>query len=411
MAVSSRQDVGAQMSELDFELKMSSRRLLWRMGFSTRIDVPLRAISGTRPQSAGGRRAPESYTDLDVLGLAIAPDAKVRSSIVDCKTGASSSISRMFWVRGLQDFFAADDALVVRERPISRDARQLAHRLGLTALTGAEVATLEALHPSEVPLDESPLSFLFDSKYMARVMQRSVGLDSRLDPLIEYKQLDYWVYPEHQNLLKLVETLRGSGKVLDPSSPIHTGLVLDCAWLYVVSAAHAIQEIRTVHISDLAHGLSQYLAGGPSQLRQKIEVSEMLGALQIDKKIPASVSVDINPPYFAELLELIARLLRRGNLLNDVLRLLEVQQTLAIGGDRIPAEVAFGSSYSRIAGKLAHDVVTFLVNASGIPTAFADTSRDLLLGKQDATPPPTKSTSNVGSVEKSATATTLFDGQ
>ena len=366
------------MTELDLGLKAVSRRLLWRLGYSTKVDVPLRAVVSR--ESTRATSSPESFTDLDVLGVAVAADSSVRSSIVDCKTGGSSVITRMFWLRGLVDFFEADHAYLVRERAISKDARQLALRLNLTALTEEEVGSLEALHQTDLPIDEAPLSNLFDPNYIARVIERLTNQHKKLQPLLDYRQFDYWVNPEHQNLVRMVDLLKDSSGVLDGSSPIHTGIVLDCAWLYVVSAAHALRQLRSVHISDLNYGLSEYLAGGPGQLAQKREVAAILDQLKDARQIPDKVTISVNPHFFAPLLELLIRLLRRGYLLTDMLRMLEYQSSASIAGDRVGAEIAFGARYNRVAAKLAADVVDFLVGAAGLDSTFKDVCRELLLG-------------------------------
>ncbi|MDQ0893498.1 hypothetical protein [Agromyces ramosus] len=374
------------MTELDLGLKAISRRLLWRMGFSTRIDVVLRALRVTAPPTSRTARAqlrgaaPEAFTDLDVLGIAVTSSAGVRSSIVDCKTGGSSIISRMFWLRGLADFFEADDAYMVRDRAISKDARQLASRLHLKALTESEVTSLEKVHQQTLPLESAPLSLLFDPDYIARVIARTSKLDRRLDPLLDYRQFDYWVYPEHRNLIEMVEVLNGAKGALDGNSPIHTGILIDCAWLYVLSAAHCLSYLRAVHISDLSYGLSEYLAGGTAQLNQKRDLANLLEQLRDTKQIPEKVKVSVNPRYFAELLELLIRLLRRTEALTDVLRVLEFQSTMSIGGDKVPAERAFGNQYNRVAAKLAVDVVAFLVAAADLDPTFTSTTRELLIG-------------------------------
>lgn len=366
------------MTELDLQLKAISRRLLWRMGYSTRVDVPLRAIGESAVSQRGRSGSPESFTDLDVLGVSVSPGAAVRSSIVDCKTGGSSAISRMFWVRGLQDFFEADDAFLVRERQISKGARQLAGRLGLTALTAEEVATLETLHPVDLPLEDGPLTALFDPDAIAQAMGKLINLDAKLKPLMDYRQFDYWVYPEHLNLMRMVEVLRAAKDHLDARNPIHTGIVLDCAWLYVLSIAHAIQFLRAVHISDLSGGLSEYLAGGPSQLRQKREVGEVLSRLQENKQIPSTVNVSVNPVYFSGLLELLTRLLRRNEFMTPILRHLEFETAMALGADPVTAADGLGPGYDKIAAKLALDVVTFLVSTSDIDAGFVASARALL---------------------------------
>jgi hypothetical protein len=61
--------------------------------------------------------------------------------------------------------------------------------------------------------------------------------------------------------------------------------------------------------------LSEYLAGGAPQLAQKREVAGILDQLKNAKQIPDSVTISVNPRSFAPMLELLVRLLRRGDLL------------------------------------------------------------------------------------------------
>lgn len=366
------------MTELDLDLKVASRRLLWKMGHSTRIDVVLRAAR-TAPGGARGRSAsPESFTDLDVLGVSVLPNGRVNSSIVDCKTGGSSIITRLFWLRGLSEFFDADDAYMVRDRDISRDAGQLANRLGLTAFSDKNVLDLEQLYPSSLPLESGHLSKLFDAAYIAKVMHRTTGLDKRLNKLLEYRQFEYWVLPEYRNLIEVVTALKGVNSVLDGRSPLHTGLILDFAWLYVLSLARCIGHLRTVHIGNLKAGLTEYLAGGVVQLSQKQDLAMLLERLKDSQKIPATVRTGVNPPYFEGLLELVVRLQRRTDVLTSVLRILEFQTTVALGGDKVPAADAFGAHFDRVGAKLAYDVVAFLVEAADLDPKFAETIKALL---------------------------------
>ncbi len=286
----------------------------------------------------------------------------------------------MFWLRGLVEFFRADNAYLVRERAISPDARQLALRLGLIALTEEEVGTLESFHQSELALDAEPISNLFDPDYIAKVLGRLTKQDKKLQPLLDYCQFDYWVNPDQANLVHMIDALRGASKTLDGSSPIHTGILLDCAWLYVLATANALRDIRSVHISDLSYGLSEYLAGGPGQLSQKRDVAAILDGLQASRQIPAGVAINVNPPFFPQLLELTIRLMRRADLITEILRVLEYQSSSAIAGDRVGAEIAFGSHYNRVAAKLAADVVDFLVKSANLAPEFNEVSRELLLG-------------------------------
>lgn len=368
------------MSELDLGQKVAARRLLWRMGYSTRIDVVLRALelADSRP---GG---PESYTDLDVLGVAVTPSGEVQSCLVDCKTGNSPVIGRMFWVRGLVELFGADTAFMVRDRAISADALQLAARLGISALTEADLAQLESLLQTNLPVDDKPLSILFDTSAVETTMVRYAGLNRKLKPILDYRQFDYWVHDDHRNLVGIPDTLVDLRTVLDPKNPQHVGLVLDVSWLYLLSLARAIGALRTAHVSRLSYGLSEYIAGGPVQLKQKRDLAELLTSLQEGGQIPQGPTVQVNPRFFDGLLELTVRLMRRGPLFNDALRLLEYQAAASMLGLKTPAPEAFGDEYDRTAAKLAVDVVEFVAKAARLDPAFVDVARPPLMGSGPA---------------------------
>jgi hypothetical protein len=109
------------LTELDLGLKVGVRRLLWQMGYSTRLDVQLRGESistiktlvspstqGLRGRGSGKSPAIETFTDLDVLGVLINPGFGASTVVADCKTGTSDKpVARMFWARGVADLFGA----------------------------------------------------------------------------------------------------------------------------------------------------------------------------------------------------------------------------------------------------------------------------------------------------------------
>jgi hypothetical protein len=281
------------VSEQDLGLKVASRRLLWKMGYTTRLDVQLRGVGAAAPAARGQQAmrssSPDSFTDLDVLGLTTVGGFGLHSTIVDCKTTVKGSIGRMFWISGVAGFFSADTAWMVREREVAEGARQLAARLRITALTSSDLTHLENLHLSELPLDQQPLSWLFDRDSAATVLASFNGLERKLKPLLDYREFDYWLYEEHRNPLQMVEHLRACSKVLDPRNPRHLALVLDCAWLYLVTISHAVVAIRTAHVADPQRGLQEYLFGGPAGLREKQQLARLLDTLRETGAVPPQV--------------------------------------------------------------------------------------------------------------------------
>jgi hypothetical protein len=343
------------------------------MGFTTRVDVPLRAFvpqSGSR--SRGARY--ETFTDLDVLGITIAPGFAVRSLIADCKTTQRGSTERMFWVRGVSDFFASDQAWMVRAGGVTAASRQLADRLGISVLEPTDLKQLEDYYPSELGLDSGPLALLFDEQKVAASMTALTSLDKKLDKLVEYRQLDYWVYDNYRNLQQVVAHLASVNKVLDPSQPMHRALFLDCAWLYCLSLAHAAQYVRAVHVSDIDAGLQQYLFGGQMALQEKRALAAVLARLAPKAATPGG-SDGVLPEWFSQLRELLIRHLRRPMVINDELRYAEWAVEAQLARDRATAVDAFGPLFSPVAAKLLSDVCGFLVTVASLNPDFRDFSR------------------------------------
>jgi hypothetical protein len=361
------------VTELDLGLKVQSRRLLWRMGYTTRVDVPLRAF--VPQQNTQGRKTRyETFTDLDVLGIAITPGFAVSSLIADCKTTQRGSTERMFWVRGVSDFFAADQAWMVRAGGVTAASRQLADRLNISVLEPTDLSQLEDYHPSELPLTGGPLELLFDEQKVAASMAALTSLDRKLEKFVEYRQFDYWVYEEYRNLLQVVAHLSDVHKVLDPAHPLHRALFVDCAWLYCLSLAHAAQYVRAVHVSNIDTALQQYLFGGQVALQEKRALATMLARLAPQGASPSG-SDGALPEWFPQLRELLIRHLRRPSVINDELRYAEWAVEAQIAKENATVAEAFGDSFSPIAAKLLSDVCGFLVTVANLNPGFRTFAR------------------------------------
>lgn len=366
------------MTELDLGLKVATRRLFWRLGFSTRIDVPLRAFvpGGT----AERERSPESFTDLDVLGITITPGFRLRSAIADCKSGKSAKASeRLFWLRGVADFFDADDGWVVLGHSPSDSSRQLSSRLGMSVMTGEDISTLEGLHPTSLPIDTAAVARLFDHDRVAHYLGAFGSLSGKLKPLLEYRQFDFFVYEPHRNPMQLVAHLGESSAHLDARNPLHVAVFVDMAWLYLVTVTRIVEHIRSSHLSDPDVGIQEYLFGGQLGLREKRQMAKLL-----EEVAPEGVErPDHLPVYYAQLRELVVRVMRRPDHILNALRYAEVATAGLADGVRVRLRSVFGDTYDEIAAKLLNDVCGFLVVAADLDTDFRSQAQRLLLEVDD----------------------------
>ncbi|WP_194925200.1 hypothetical protein [Catenulispora pinisilvae] len=359
------------MTELDLGQKAAVRRLLWRMGFATRIDVPLRAYVPANK----GKPDYQSFTDLDVLAVTAAPGFRIHTAIADCKSTDKRSTERMFWIRGVGDFFGAEAAYMVRNSKVTDAARQLAARLNIAVLTGDDLAELESAHHIAFDLTDPPLARLFDPAQIADYLKAFTGLDRKLDPLQEYRQFDYWVYEPYRNLTQMVSHLADASTMLDPANPLHAALLVDCCWLYLLAVCRAVEHIRATHAADVETCLVEYFFGGQVAMREKQQL-----LMHLRRVLPpeAGVQSQLLPPWFGQLLELVGRFTRTPSACLPALRYAEVLSAALAARRRTSVVQAFGHHTDPIAAKLLADVVGFLVAAAGLNPNFRDMARELL---------------------------------
>ncbi|MEU7407488.1 hypothetical protein, partial [Streptomyces sp. NPDC044948] len=357
------------------ELKALGRRLLWTMGFSTRVDVQMRSYVPVR--SRGGRVSAgvESYTDLDVLGIAFSPGFQTQRVVIDCKTTKSGSTERMFWLRGLADFFEADMAYMLRSKAVTDSARQLASRLKLGALLPVDVEEMEKLH--RVPFDfrMGPLAQLFDPISVAQQLEQRRQVDTRLQSLIEYLEFDYWVYDPYRNLTQMVAHLADVRSFLNPNKPSHLAVLFDCIWLYLATCAKAIEYVRVTHVSDVDQNLQAYLFGGQVGLREKQQLATRMRGLVGDDPALGSVL----PEWYPGLLELVGRLIRNPSMFAAAMRYAEWMNFSLTIETPLSIRDAFGKFSQPTAAKLVADVAGFLVAAAGLKPSFRQAARAFVI--------------------------------
>jgi hypothetical protein len=338
------------------------------MGFATRVDVPLRAlvpVTSTKPR----RSQHESFTDLDVLGVAFSPAGSIQKVIADCKTSARGSTERMFWIRGVGDLFTADAAWMVRSGGVTAASRQLSARLGISVVEPDDLDALETYYPTQLRLDQGDLSFLFEPAQIKNYMSAFTTLDRKLNPLVEYRQFDYWVYEEHRNLQQVVAHLAQVARHLDPKVPAHRALFYDCAWLYVLSVAFASSYVRAVNVSEVDAALREYLFGGQLGLREKQELAEMLRVLA-PPGVAEKGDTPLLPPWYAQLKDLVIRHLRRPGSINDELRYAEWVAEAQVAKNDRPVAAVFEATFQPISAKLLLDVCEFLVKSARLSSDF-----------------------------------------
>ncbi len=129
------------------------------------------------------------------------------SQVFDCKSSSNRTTERVFWLRGVADFFDVDDAWMLRESEVTEASRQLAGKLRLGVLTRQDLEVLLAM--TSVGAPSAPVTRLFEASTAEKTKQAFTGLDSRLGPLSDYLRYDNWIYSSERNLAQMVVHLQG----------------------------------------------------------------------------------------------------------------------------------------------------------------------------------------------------------
>jgi hypothetical protein len=354
------------LSERDLDQKLEMRRAFWTMGATTRVDVKLSALI---PREASRTRASfEEWTDLDVLGVQYTPMTGLSYAIADCKTVRGRVPERVFWLRGVADLFGARGIYLTRDEAPPAAARQLATRLGISVLDQEDRRALLA------QLGDPPLpagSTLLRRDTFLQWQRLSSETPAAIERLQRYRRSLYWLVPRNRNLTQLPSQLAATAKAFVPDQRWAHVVLVDLAWLYLLALANALDELTRLQLSEGRASLQQVIVGSEQEVREKERVAAQLARVITEiepdraSKLPP---FPLLPRYFDDLLDLLTRLGRRRDRLTGAMRALEFAGIETIAGRGMRWIDAF--PMDGIEGKMASDVVRFLVRACHLDSEF-----------------------------------------
>jgi hypothetical protein len=344
------------MTSKDFGQKIEMRRAFWAMGAATRLEVKLGAL--VRAERTRSDR--EEWTDVDVLAVHYSILTGLTLTIADCKTSRGRVAERLFWVRGVMHLIGARQAFLVREDRLSPAARQLALRLGISALGPDDRAALL----TEVDLSDGSTPAFLTAAGIERQALILKSTPTELDRLQRYRDTGYWLSMGHRNLTTLPAVLTAAREHLAPSSPWSLPLVTDLAWLYLLACTRALVDVTALHLAEPSEGLANVVVGDERERRDKEYLAAQLRRLfaAVPTGGSAPPVVDVLPAYYGDLTDLMVRLLRRRSTVVGALRALE----FAAVETALPRGTPSGqiSGIDAYSWKLASDTVRFLVRAA-----------------------------------------------
>jgi len=341
----------------DEPFKLLAGSLLRRMGYVTRVNVPLDIDVYAERYKRG------QATDLDVLAVRFDGDLHEHRIVVECKSGAGRAMEEMLKLTATVRFFDAERGWLIKKQ-IADNARQSAQRLGVRPLDDAELRLLLAGHD-------------LDADYEGGVERRLLGRElAMLDALegqdgfarlTKYCASDVWLREHWESVHNLVYLLeRRASNGLDLARDDHRFIVFRAATLVHLSLLRLASDIVGWSASKVERGVQLYLYGGPAARRDRERLAD-----QIRQLVDSPDSDDpLDPPWIGDLVEVVAALIRNSGRAGDSARCLQDAERRyfldADGEVPAPADV-----WDDVTMKLAKDAIRFTCKASGVNTSVA----------------------------------------
>lgn len=349
----------------DLELKVRLNTIFWSLGCYTRLEVKLAEYSLQK-------KIPMELTDLDVLGIRILPDLSVDYLVADCtsnKEVINSPIRRVFWLKGVMDFFRASKGYLSlgTSNPISETQRIVGQRLGITILDERNLTSLEKrmVNPSSQQLKLSkPESWTYFENNIA-------DLSKDLTPLLNFRKHTYWMNPSHENLYALISLVGKHSKYFDKTNRLQKALVLDLLILFTLSVLQMSAYVFRVNPENPEIELRSYFYGGYANMRRRQDITENIRKLV--KSIPGQGNLfedtlKLDPDYLTNLFDIAYRLLNKPFDSSQIPRYLQliIFEKILHKGESAEGMKYLESSFSEITRKLTRDIGKFFRDSTSI---------------------------------------------
>ncbi|WP_026679363.1 hypothetical protein [Fictibacillus gelatini] len=346
----------------DFEYKHRFQKVLWKMGFWTRIEVPVLAYS---IDTYIDNLKKHDLTDIDVYGEHINLDFSINKYITDCKSGRNvKNTERVFWLRGVMDYTQANKGFLVK-KGISSNIRLILDKLNIYAIDNTNLNELEKLY------DTKEISEVFSVEYYQEREKIVNSLSVEYKKIYQFLSQRYWYNPSHLNLAVLLTMLRKGEfyRKFSQDDKTHLFLLLEIVILLSRILFECCNYVLHRNIADIPQAVLEFTHGGVNGLNNKKNIIREVQNIIIKLYPDENVKVDdneIKPFYYKSLTELIATLLTEPAMSKDIIRYLEIFQHEIITGKSYDLQNIFGATFSNVTLKLSKDIVRFYASATKV---------------------------------------------
>lgn len=360
----------AKTLDKDLPLKLQFRRILFAEGYWSPIEVEL-----SNYEDLGNTLKRRSLTDLDVLGIKFDRLFNRTCVVGDCKSGRNvSDANRLFWLRGVKDYFGADLAYYLRPNVDSHIAA-IAPKMGLCALPASHLDGLELrLRAKETS------AVLGDLTDFETTLQRwGIGVTKGVSPSQEQLQkkrvysflsYTYWYIERFRALMQLVGTFESVAHVLSPEDDRDVLLAFVGAERFAHCLLEAAAFVHSHGLQNIPKHARLYFYGGPFGLREKERTFDLIRKLGV-------VNEDLDPPWLRDTIELLGRMLHNPSGACDVLRYISVAYVSCVLHKKQEVMILNTNGSPVEAVVLAKDIILQFAKATGIRESIFDSIRSM----------------------------------
>ncbi len=352
----------------DFNFKIRFQRILWKMGFWARIEIPVICYNIDNTTNNLKRH---DLTDVDVYAEKIGYDFSLTKYIVDCKSGNNvRPAERTFWLRGIMDYTHAEKGFLVKKK-ISENIRLILDKLNIYGIDSKNLAEMEKLYNS------LSLERLFSDEYY---LERKKIIDSLTDEyqkIYWYLSQRYWFNQNYVNLKTILIMLEKNEfyKNFKKGNQSHLFLVMEIVISFCRLIFECCNYIIHRNVTEISRGVLEFINGGVNGYTNKINLIKELKPI-LEEVTPVNsfekISM-IQPTYFESFVKLVATFISEPYNCIDIMRYLELIQHGVITKKDINISEIIGATFSPVSLKLAKDVIRFYLDISKIDkTLFED---------------------------------------
>lgn len=300
----------------DLTQKLRLRRILFTQGYWCPIEVEL-----SQYETLGTTVKRRSLTDLDVLGVKYDELFAASRIVGDCKSGRHiSDVNRLFWLKGVKDYFGADQAYLLHP-VVDSHARAIAPKLGLRVMDDDTINSLEknlGIINYHLPLTDEQIQGDIQSKWGISVQkgQRPTEEQLQIKEVYSFLSYSYWYIEQNRNLLNVLGQFSKIAHLLTPSNESHVLLAYIGLERFVHSLLETTSYILAQGTTNIPRDFRNYIYGGPLSLREKENFFQLLRRLTKSNE-------QLDPPYLSELMELTGRIIKNPTGGTEILRHLQ----------------------------------------------------------------------------------------